>query len=74
MEKNKYLVVLGKQIREIRKLKGLSQEALANEAGVDRAYMGEIERGERNVTVLTLVKIAEQLDCDLAAFTKNIPQ
>ncbi|MCD8178218.1 MAG: helix-turn-helix domain-containing protein [Tannerellaceae bacterium] len=73
MEKNKYLIDLGDQIRKIRKSKGLSQEALANEAGIDRAYMGEIERGERNVTILTLVKIAEQLKCDISAFTKNIP-
>ncbi|MCD8042955.1 MAG: helix-turn-helix domain-containing protein [Tannerellaceae bacterium] len=73
MEKNKNLIILGDQIREIRKAKGLSQEQLAWDAGVGRAYMGGIERGERNVTVLTLVKIAEQLGCEVSVFTQNLP-
>lgn len=39
----------------------MSQEALADAAGMDRAHMGKIERGERNVTLLNLLKIAEAL-------------
>jgi transcriptional regulator with XRE-family HTH domain len=72
--KNKNLVELGKQIRDIRTTKKLSQEELAFKAGIDRSYMGGIERGERNVTLLTLVKIAESLGCDVSAFTKKIPR
>jgi transcriptional regulator with XRE-family HTH domain len=41
---------------------GLSQEALADAAGIDRSHMGKIERGERNVTLLNLVKIAAALN------------
>lgn len=73
LKKNKHLVELGNQIREARKAKGLSQEQLAYTAEVDRSYVGGIERGERNVSFLTLVKIAECLDCDVSKFTKGIP-
>lgn len=74
MKKSKYLIELGNQIREERKKKGLSQEQLAFDADVDRSYIGGIERGERNVSFLTLVKIADCLDCDVAKFTKGIPK
>ena len=42
---------------------GLSQEALADAAQIDRAHMGKIERGERNVTLLNLLKIAAAMKC-----------
>jgi transcriptional regulator with XRE-family HTH domain len=72
--KNKYLVELGKKIKQVRKQKGLSQEQLALKAEIDRSYMGGIERGERNVTFLTLVKIAICLGCEVAEFSKDIPK
>lgn len=74
LKKNKHLIELGNQIRELRKINGLSQEQLALQAEVDRSYVGGIERGERNVSFLTLVKIAECIGCDVAKFTKNIPK
>ena len=74
LKKDKHLIELGNQIRELRKSKGLSQEQLALQAEVDRSYVGGIERGERNVSFLTLVKIAECLDSDIAKFTKHIPK
>ncbi len=46
---------VGAALREKRKQKGLSQEALAFEAGLDRTYIGSVERGERNISVLNLV-------------------
>lgn len=55
------LARLGKAIREQRKAGGLSQEALADAAGIDRSHMGKIERGERNVTLLNLGRIAAAL-------------
>jgi transcriptional regulator with XRE-family HTH domain len=70
---NKYLAQLGKQIREIRKAKGLSQEQLALQSGIDRSYVGGVERGERNISFLTLMKLAVCLNCDVATLTKNIP-
>lgn len=42
----------------------LSQEALADQAGIDRSHMGKIERGERNLTLLNLAKLAHSLSCE----------
>lgn len=53
---------LGEAVKAMRKSKGLSQEALADAAGIDRSHMGKIERGERNVTLLNVLKIATALD------------
>ncbi|QPQ54384.1 helix-turn-helix transcriptional regulator [Allosphingosinicella flava] len=55
------LLKLGQAIRAERKAQGLSQEALADEAGIDRSHMGKIERGERNVSLLNVIRIAEAL-------------
>lgn len=57
------LAQLGTAIRARRKLLMLSQEALADLSEIDRAHMGKIERGERNVTFLNVVKIATALGC-----------
>jgi transcriptional regulator with XRE-family HTH domain len=54
---------LGDAVRAARKAKGMSQEALADAAGIDRSHMGKIERGERNVTLLNLTRIAKAMDC-----------
>jgi len=58
---NPALVGLGAAIRAARKAKGLSQEALAEIAGLDRSYMGGIERGEHNLAIMNLLKIADAL-------------
>ena len=63
--KNPKLTSLGQQIRRLREEKGLSQEEFAGLADLDRAYYGGIERGERNVAALNLIKIAEALDVDV---------
>jgi transcriptional regulator with XRE-family HTH domain len=55
------LPALGAAIREQRKSKGFSQESLADAAGIDRSHMGRIERGERNLTLLNLVRISTAL-------------
>lgn len=51
----------GQRIKEIRKAKGLSQEKLANLAEVDRTYLPEVERGERNISLVVAEKIANAL-------------
>jgi transcriptional regulator with XRE-family HTH domain len=51
----------GKRIRQIRLERKLSQEALADACDLDRSYMSGVERGIRNITVLTLVQIAKAL-------------
>lgn len=55
------LAALGSAIRAARKNQGFSQEALADAAGIDRSHMGRIERGERNLTMLNLGRIADAL-------------
>lgn len=68
-----YLDILGKRIRAKRRELGMSQEGLAHEAGLDRSYVGRIERGEHNLTFVSLVKIARAMGCDVAALTAGLP-
>lgn len=53
---------IGWNLRALRVAKGLSQERLALEAGIDRSYIGRVERGAENVTVATLEAVATVLD------------
>ncbi len=55
------LVAIGKAIRSTRLRLGISQEGLANEIGIDRSYMGGVERGEHNLALVNLVKISKAL-------------
>jgi transcriptional regulator with XRE-family HTH domain len=59
-------VALGQTIRKLRSEKGYSQESFADAVGLHRTYMGGIERGERNVGVVNLARIAETLDIALS--------
>lgn len=67
---NSQLVSIGRRIRELRKEKGLSQEALAEAASIDRSYLGGIERGEHNFNVINLIKIAASLGADVGELFK----
>ena len=51
----------GERVRNLRKQKGLSQEALALTCNLDRTYIGGVERGERNISLLNIHKIATAL-------------
>mgnify|MGYP000480569249 CR=1 FL=1 len=64
--KNEKLVSFGQRVRELRKNKGLSQEAMAALASVDRSYMGHIERGEKNITLTKIYQISDALEIDVA--------
>lgn len=55
------LAAIGAVVRAQRKAAKLSQEALADSAGIDRSHMGRIERGERNLTILNLTRVAKAL-------------
>ena len=57
----KILVKFGNRVREERQQRGLSQEALAEKAGVHRTYIGMIERAEKNITLINIEKIAKAL-------------
>ena len=56
----------GRTIRELRTGQGLSQEALAERAGLHRTYIGGIERGERNVSLVNIGLLADALEVSLA--------
>ena len=60
--KDPRLIAFGEKVRQIRKEKGLSQEALADLAGIDRSYMGHIERGAQNITLTKIHQIADALE------------
>jgi transcriptional regulator with XRE-family HTH domain len=54
-------VLFGRRVRQLRKAKGVSQEAFAHEIQIDRSYFGSIERGERNVSLENICLIADGL-------------
>jgi len=65
------LITLGMTIRQIRLKKGYSQESVALASEIDRSYFGGIERGEHNVAVINLQKIAKALDVHIRDLFKK---
>lgn len=63
---------LGNNLRTERLKAGLSQEALAQVAELDRTYVGSVERGERNISLLNIVKLAKVLGIAPAALLKGM--
>ena len=61
----KLLGQLGERVNQIRVKKGISQEALAEMAGLHRTYIGSVERGERNISLINLSRIARALGLSL---------
>ena len=59
------LTALGAAIRKRRQELKLSQEKLAEQAGLDRSYLGQVERGENSIALLTLLNIADALGVSL---------
>lgn len=68
------LILFGNRIRQLRIKKKLTQEALANEAGLDRSYMGGVERGERNVSLNNIEKIAKALGVEPSELLRTLRQ
>lgn len=68
-----FLDILGQRIRARRRELGLSQEGLAHTAGLDRSYVGRIERGEHNLTFVALVRLCRAMECDVAFLTNGLP-
>ncbi len=62
---------LSDKVKKARKRVGLSQEALALQAGINRSYVGQIERGIGNPSLLVLVKLAATLQIDVADLMKK---
>lgn len=63
--------IVGRNIRRLRRERGLSQEELADEIGVHRTFMGGVERGERNLTLQTLERLAQRLGVDPVSLLKE---
>lgn len=70
--KNEQQIAFGKIIRELRKEKGLSQEAFADLAGIDRSYMGHIERGEKNITLSKIYQLSVALNVSVSEIFDRI--
>jgi len=68
---DKMLVVIGQNLKKARLAKGWSQEELSFESGLHRTYVGAVERGERNITVINLRKLAIVLGVKLSALVKG---
>lgn len=64
-------LAFGLRVKELRLEKGLSQEKLANIAGVDRTYMTQVENGSRNLSIQNIKKICNALEITLTQFFDN---
>lgn len=65
-ERDPYLIEFGVRLRELRVKAGLTQESLADAAGLHWSYVGQVERGERNLTYRSILRLAEGLEIDPA--------
>jgi transcriptional regulator with XRE-family HTH domain len=59
-------LAFGQAVRKLRVAKGLSQEKLAELADIHRTYVGDVERGTRNIALLNMIKLAAALDVSLS--------
>ena len=59
---------VGNRIRELRKTLGISQEKLAEIAGIDRTYLASVENGKRNISIVNLEKIIVALNVTISDF------
>ena len=66
------LKAFGLTVRKRRKELSLSQEELAEKAKLHRTYIGMIERGEKNLTLTNIEKIANSLNCSIAELTEGL--
>ncbi len=71
-KKIELLEKFGEKVREERLKRGLSQEEFATRAGVHRTYIGMIERGEKNITLLNIKKVAKALDLSIDKLLTNL--
>ena len=66
-DSERLLARLGDAVRAARMDRGISQEALADAAAIDRSHLGKIERGERNISLLNLIRVAAALGIKASA-------
>lgn len=65
-------MAFGRQVRHLREERGLSQERLAELAGIHRTYMSDIERGERNIGLDNILALARALGVSAAQFFEPV--
>lgn len=70
--KSPALTAFGEAIRQRRKALGYSQEAFGDACGIDRSYMGGIERGEHNLALINILKIIDALGVQPSEFFKDL--
>ncbi len=58
-------IMFGLRLRQIRKAKGISQEKLMLSTGIHRTYISEVERGIRNISIVNIYKISQDLEIDI---------
>ncbi|HKC63081.1 MAG TPA: helix-turn-helix transcriptional regulator [Pyrinomonadaceae bacterium] len=64
-------IAFGKRLRELREAKGMSQELLAHEAELDRTYVSSVERGQRNISLENIERLAIALGVKIKDFFKD---
>ncbi len=64
--KDKTNILFGRRLRQLREEKGISQEQFAYDAGLHRAYIGQIERAEKNISLKNIALIAKTLDVNIS--------
>ena len=64
-------VVFGLRLRELRRARQVSQEALADEAGLDRTYVSSVERGHRNISLVNIYRLAHALGVEPAELLRK---
>jgi transcriptional regulator with XRE-family HTH domain len=72
VERRDVLQRFGARVRELRVAKGFSQESFAAHCGLDRTYVGGIERGERNLALRNIESLAKALDMTIAELMKGL--
>ena len=68
----KIRTAFGNRVRDLRRARGYSQESLADEVGLHRTYIGAIERGEQNVSIDNIAKLAKALKVNIADLFKGM--
>lgn len=66
MESTNPRVLFGRRLAELRRQRGWSQEKLALESGLARSYLGGVERGQRNIAVVNICRLAQALEVEPA--------
>lgn len=62
----------GAAMRQVRERAGISQEALGDLAGIHRTYVGDVERGERNISLVNMLRFAQALEVPLSQLVRQM--